>query len=279
MKAQRAHAPKGKKGVQYHIGLGPKDVAPRILLVGDPARAALIAERFDSVRPGFPKAHREYVTYTGVWKGLDVTVMATGMGPDNTEIALVELHQCVKAPVIIRVGTCGALRKGIRPGDLVVTTGAVRLENTTSAFVEAGYPAVAHHEVVLALASAAAHAGHAHHVGLTATAPGFYGWQGRRHEVLKSRFESLPADLGRQGVLNLEMEASALLVIGHLLGSRVGAVCVAFANRVDDTFLAPERRKAAEARAIDVGLGALALIDRMDRERGRAPHWIISPST
>lgn len=279
MTTQRAHAPKGEKGVQYHIGLGPKDVAPRVLLVGDPARAAVIAERFDSIRPGFPKSHREYVTWTGTWKGLDITVMATGMGPDNTEIAMVELLHCVKAPVVIRVGTCGGLTRDVRPGDLVVTTGAVRLENTTAAFVDAGYPAVAHHEVVLALASAAAHAGHRHHVGLTATAPGFYGWQGRKHAVLKSRFESLPADLGKQGVLNLEMEASALLVLGHLLGCRVGAVCVAFANRATDTFLAPARRKEAEARAIDVGLGALLLIDRMDRERGRAPRWIISPST
>ncbi len=278
MSQQRANRPKGPAGEQYHIGLKPKDVARRILLVGDPARAAAIAKRFDSIRPGFPKTHREFVTFTGIWKGLDVTVMATGMGPDNTEIAVVELLRCVETPDIIRVGTCGALRADMKPGDLVITTGAVRLENTTAAFVEPGFPAVANHEVVLALSSAAASCGHRHHVGLTATAPGFYGWQGRDHEVLKGRFSELPKQLADQGVLNLEMEASSLLVLAHLLGCRAGAVCAVFANRATDVFLEAGQRAKAESHAIDVGLGALQFLARMDKERGKAPRWVIAPS-
>ena len=226
-----AHRPEHPDGRQYHIGLKKGDVARSVLLCGDAERAERIASRFESVRRGFPKRHREYATWTGRWSGIDVTVMATGMGADNTEIAMVELLACVDRPDLIRVGSCGALQKEIALGDLVISTGAMRLESTSLGFVDETYPAIAHHEVV-----ARAHHGRdgaeaPFHVGITATAAGFYGWQGRKMAGFESRFPDLPARLARLGIKNLEMEASALFTLASLRGLRAGCVCSAYANR------------------------------------------------
>lgn len=258
----------------YHIDFGPGEVAPWILLVGDPERAARVAARFERVRVS--RTHREYVGHTGSHAGLEVTVLGTGIGCDNTEIAVVELLECLAPaarPTFIRIGSCGALDESIAPGDLVVSTGAVRLESTSLAYVEEGHPAIAHHEVVLALLSAAAEAGHRHHLGLTATAAGFYGWQGRAGGRLEGRFPDLVARLRRMQVRNFEMEASTLFTLAGLMELRAGAVCSVFANRVigADLFLDAGARQAAEERAIDVGLLALRHLARMDESAGSAP--------
>ena len=134
------------------IGCKPGDVAPYVLLCGDPARAHLVADRFDDARG--PITHREYVTITGAYKGIPITIMATGMGSDNTEMAYVELSQIVENPTCIRIGSSGALRKEMELGDLVISSGAVRLENTSTSYVPEGFPAVAHYECVLALLEA-----------------------------------------------------------------------------------------------------------------------------
>ena len=242
------------EGRQYHIGLAPGEVAPWILTCGDPARADRVAKRFDSVR--LTKRNREYVTHTGVWNGHPLTVMATGIGCDNTEIAVVELCQIVDDPTFIRVGTCGALQVGMEIEDVVVSTGAVRLENTSTYFVHEGFPALAHHRVVAALEDAAVASGAPHHVGITACAPGFYGAQGRRGSGFEPRFPDLPEQLARMGVKNLEMETSTLFTLAAMKGLRAGAVCTVFANRPENRFIDPDRKIPAEDRAIDVALAA-----------------------
>jgi uridine phosphorylase len=270
-----AHRPEDETGRQYHIGLRRGDVARSILLCGDAERAEKIAGRFESVRSGFPKRHREYATWTGRWKGLAVTVMATGMGADNTEIAIVELLNCVDGPDVIRVGSCGALQTEIRLGDLVISTGAMRLESTSLGFVEESYPAVAHHEATLALITAATRAKARFHVGLTATAAGFYGWQAREVAGLPTRFPGLADRLAALGIKNLEMEASALFTLASLRGFRSGAVCAAYANRRKNVFLDVRGRAAADKRSIDVALGALVVLKEMDEARGRRPHFSV----
>jgi len=243
---------------QYHIGCGTGDVAPRILLCGDPGRAERAAALLDRVR--CERRNREYVTVTGSRGGHEVTVMGTGIGPDNTEIAVVEICQIVKNPVLIRGGSSGALRRGIRLGDLVISTGAVRLENTSTFFVPEGYPAVAHYEVVLALRDACRSLGLRHHVGLTATAPGFYGAQSRRAAGFEPRYRDLPGELGRLGVLNFEMEVSALLTLASVRGLRAGAVCAVFADRRSGAFASPAQRRRAEESVLRAGLTALAAL-------------------
>ena len=261
-------------GRQYHIGLAPGDVAPNILLCGDPARAHRVASYFE--KAGKPILCREFVTITGTYRKLPITVMATGMGPDNTEIAFVELSQIVKRPTFIRIGSSGALKKGIELGDLVVSTGAVRMENTSTAFVCEGYPAVAHHEVVLALLEAAKAKKVPYHAGLTATAPGFYGAQGRRVPGFPPRDAEIPAKLDRMNVANLEMESSCLFTLAQLSGARAGAVCAIYANRHKNQFIDSETKDLAERRCLETGLAAFEVLANIDRAKGKAAFWVPS---
>jgi uridine phosphorylase len=246
-------------------------VARSILLVGDPARAQRVSAGFDEIE--LERRHREYVTFTGMHDGLRVTVVGTGMGPDNTEIAVIELCQCVENPVMIRAGSSGALQDDIELGDLVISRGAYRIENTSLQFVGEGYPAVADAEVMLALIEAAEESGRAHHVGITATAPGFFGAQGRVIPGFPARHPDVAEQLARQGIKNLEMETSCLLTLASLRGFRAGAVCAAYANRPRNTFIDEAARDRAELDCTRTGLRALHLIARMDRERGARRHW------
>ncbi len=258
-------------GHQYHIGLTPSEVGGSVVLVGDPNRADRVADRFDTVEVA--RHHREYRSFTGLYRGLRVTVLATGIGPDNTEIAVVELCQCVARPTVVRCGSCGGLQPRVRLGDLVISTGALRLENTSLQYVEEGFPAAAHPEVLLALAQAADEAGHPYHVGLTATAPGFYGAQGREIPGFPSRRPGILEELMRQGVLNVEMETSCLFTLAALRGFRAGSVCAAYAARGEDAFASEPERAAAEARCIDTALEALVVADGLARARGDRPLW------
>ena len=261
-------------GQQYHIGCGPGDVAPYILLCGDPARAHRTATYFEEARE--PKTYREYVTITGTYHGIPISVMATGIGTDNTEIAFVELHQIVKNPTMIRIGTSGGLKRGMGLGDLVISSGAVRMENTSTAFVVEGYPAVAHYECVVALLEAAAQKKFPHHVGLTASTSGFYGAQGRRVPGFPPRDPEIPAKLDAMNVLNFEMEASCLFTLGALTGIRTGAVCAAINNRHLNVFIDSDGLARAEQNTIETGLAAIEILSNMDQRRGNATCWLPS---
>ncbi|MFV8749158.1 nucleoside phosphorylase [Nannocystaceae bacterium ST9] len=257
---------------QYHIGVRPGDVAPSILLVGDPRRAERIADEFLDEH-GTAFCEREFVTFTGRYQGLALSVMGTGMSAANTEIAVIELSQCFDDPsqiAMVRAGSCGALREEIAVGDLIVTRAAYRIEDTSTWFTGLGYPASAHPEAVMALLWAASDLGVAHHLGITATAPGFYGAQGREIEGFPVREPHIQDRLAREGVSNLEMETATLLTLASLRGFRAGAVCAAYANRPRDTFIAEADKHAAEARCVRVGLDALVRMDRFARARSGA---------
>ncbi|MCB9749894.1 MAG: nucleoside phosphorylase [Myxococcales bacterium] len=266
-------------GRQYHIGLAPGEVAPWILMVGDPKRARRVAELFDAVE--LERSNREYLTLTGTHRGVRISVMGTGMSAANTEIAVVELLQCMPegvTPTMIRCGSSGALQPEIALGDLVITQGACRLEMASSAYVTDGFPAVASTDVVLALAQAAeavtAGDRSAYHVGLTATAAGFYGAQGRRVPGLPPPRDTGALDrLATERVLNFEMEASCLLTLATLCRFRAGAVCAAYASRPRNTFISSDDKDAAELRCITTGLTAIHNLIAMDQARGARPVW------
>jgi uridine phosphorylase len=253
---------------QYHIGLGPGELADYILLPGDPDRVDRVAAHFDSVERR--QRNREFASATGLYKGLRVSCVSTGIGTDNVEIVVSEILAIVDSPTLIRIGSCGALQDGMGLGDLVISTGSVRLETTTSWFVHEGYPAVASFEAVLALEEAASRLGHPHHVGITATAPGFYGAQGRPIPQLPIRYPDLAEEMTRQGVLNFEMEASALLVLAGLGGSRAGVVCAVYANRRTGEFVVGEGKDRAEAAAVETGLESLTILAELDRQKSKA---------
>ncbi len=259
------------EGRQYHIGLAPGEVAEFIMLVGDPARATRVAGMFDDVH--VERRHREYVTYTGVHDGLPISVMGTGMGPDNTEIAVIEICQCVAQPTMIRCGTSGGLQKDVHLGDLVIAQSAFRLENTSLQFVGEGYPAAAHSEVVLSLIQAAEGLGTPFHVGITATASGFYGAQGRELAGFPPRKPDILAELERQGVKNFEMEASCLFTLASLRGFRAGAVCAVLADRQAKVFISDDEKESAEQRCVTTGVHTFHHLAALDRARGDRAYW------
>jgi uridine phosphorylase len=266
-----AENPQNEEGRQYHVGVAPGEIAGSILLVGDPARAERVSGMFDEIE--LERRHREYVTYTGNHDGLRVTVVGTGMGPDNTEMAVIELCQCVDEPIMIRCGSCGALQDDIGLGDLVISQGAFRMENTSLQFVGEGYPAVGHPEVLMALTQAADSTDRPFHVGITATAPGFYGAQGREIPGFPSRRSEVTDELAKQGVKNLEMETSCLFTLASLRGFRAGAVCAVYASRPRNAFIDDDARDDAELACTKTGLSALHLLAKMDRERGKRANW------
>jgi uridine phosphorylase len=259
---------------QYHIDLAPGEVADFILLPGDPDRTDRIAAMLDEVE--VQRQHREFNSVTGTHRGLRISVVATGIGTDNVEIVMAEILAITDArPTCIRIGSCGVLREEIALGDLVITTGAVRLEATTKYYVDDGYPAVADYTTVAALLEAAARTGLPAHVGLTATAPGFYGPQGRAIPQLPIRFPDLAERMAAQGVVNFEMEASAVLTLAALAGCRAGVVCTAFAQRTSGEFVTVDRQRTAEEGLIATGLEALHVLAEMDGQQARSGelHW------
>ncbi len=262
----RVALPVGER--QYHIDLGPGELAEYVLLPGDPDRTARIATRLESIE--FERRNREFASVTGLYKGLRVSIVSTGIGADNVEIAIAEMLAIAERPTFIRVGSSGGLQPEIKAGDLVITSGAVRLETTTSWFVSDGYPAVADYEAVIALIEAANRLGHRYHVGITATAPGFFGAQGRPIPQLPIRYPDLAADMTRQRVMNFEMEASAVLVLAGLARCRAGVVCAVFAQRITGDFVTGDAKQAAESACVETGLEALRILADMDRRKVEA---------
>ena len=248
---------------QYHIDAARGDIAEYILLPGDQDRTTKVGALFDSIE--YEKRHREFATVTGTYKGQRMSCISTGIGTDNVEIALAEILAITDHPTFIRIGSCGVLREEIEIGDLVITTGAVRLEGTTKFYVHDGYPAVADYAAVSALIEAANSLGHRAHLGITATSPSFYGGQGRPIPQLPIRYPDLADEMARQGVANFEMEASALLVLAGLAGCRAGVVCTAYAQRVRGVFADDEQRRKGEKACIETGLEALILLTQMDK--------------
>lgn len=262
------------EGRMYHVGLKAGDVAPNILLCGDPSRARKVAKCFDSASGEITS--REYVTITGKWHGIPVTVMATGMGPDNTEMAIVELSQIVKNPAFIRIGSSSALKKEINIADVVISSGAVRLENTSLAYVTEGYPSIAHYEVTLALLEAAKNKGVPHHLGITATMPGFYGAQARKVPHFMPRDPDLLVNLEKMNVSNVEMETSCLFTMASFAGFRAGSICAVYGNRHRDEFVDENTKGLAEKRCYETGLLAFEILAKMDAAKKGERYWVPS---
>jgi uridine phosphorylase len=247
-----------REDVQYHLELAEGDVASSVLLPGDPDRVEKITATWDD--HSVVADHREYRTATGTHDGTPVSVTSTGIGSPSAAIAVEELAR-VGADTLIRVGSCGAIQPETDVGDLVITTGAVRLEGTSTEYVREGYPAVADHAVVAALAAAAEELGYDYHLGLTASTDSFYAGQSREGYggfLARDSGERI-AELERAGVLNFEMEASAILTLAGIYGLRAGAVCTVYADRTTGEFAVT-----GEGRAAETASRAVSILARMD---------------
>ncbi len=215
-------------GRQYHIQAKEGEVGKYVILPGDPKRCEKIAAFLEDAR--LVADSREFVTYTGYLDGEMVSVTSTGIGGPSASIAMEELHRC-GADTFIRVGTCGGIQLDVRGGDLVIATGAVRMEGTSKEYAPIEFPAVADHQVVHALACAADRLGVPRHIGVVQSKDSFYG----EHEPEKKPigYELLQKWNAwiQCGVLASEMESAALFVVGSCLRARVGTVLLALANQ------------------------------------------------
>lgn len=255
-------------GKQYHIDCGPGDVARSVLLPGDPGRVAKIASLWDTRRE--VANHREYHTMTGTFKDTDLSCTSTGIGSPSLVIAVDELSR-IGADTFIRVGSTGGLHKDMELGDLVISTGAVRLDGASKDLVIPEYPAVAHYEVVMALIQAAEDLGVRYHVGITASTDTFYTGQGRPalNNYLPSFKKTILEDMQQAGVKNFEMEVAALLTAANIFGKRAGAVCVVIANRVTDEFAITDEFEKRAGRVASLAVVILAGWDREKKKKGK----------
>ncbi|MCH8905318.1 MAG: nucleoside phosphorylase [Bacteroidetes bacterium] len=258
-------------GSVYHLKLKPENLAPTVLLVGDPGRVAMISRNFDTIEHQIEK--REFITHTGTLNGHRITAMSTGIGTDNIDIVMNELDAVVNVDLenrvptkehtsldIIRLGTTGALQGDIPIDALILSSyglgfdglmnyypfeQTVEEKNIMEAFKltldwtgasGAALSKLAEPYLVAASDSLKQRLGDDLIHGITATAPGFYGPQGRNIRAglamkdINQRLEAFQFESHR--ITNFEMETSAIYGFGRLLGHKTCTVCVAIANRV-----------------------------------------------
>lgn len=217
----------------FHLGLTRSDLqgATIAILPGDPGRVAKIADRFD--RSVALASKREFTSALGFADGTPIVVCSTGIGGPSTSIAVEELAQ-LGVRTFLRVGTTGAIQDDIAVADVIVTTGAVRLDGASQHFAPLEYPAVAHYDCVNALVNAADDLGVTRHVGVTASSDTFYPGQERYDTVsgyVNRRFAGSRDEWHALHVLNYEMEGATLFTMCAANGWRAGMVAGVLVNR------------------------------------------------
>jgi len=255
-------------GSIYHLHLSPGELAHDIIVVGDPGRVPVISAYFDRIE--LKRQNREIFTHTGYIGKKRLSVLSTGMGTDNIDIVLNEIDALFNVDLqkrvpkkehtplnIIRLGTSGALQTDIKVDSMVASTHGIGLDGMLYYYRDA--PTVIDTELTKAfvdqtswnhefprpyVVAASEHLlkiiAHDFVRGITATAPGFYGPQGRvlrlpaKHTDLNLALTNFNASGKR--IINFEMETSALYGLGRLLGHQTLTVCAIIANRITQTY-------------------------------------------
>lgn len=215
-------------GVQYHIQTKPEDVGEYVLLPGDPKRCKLIAQFLDDAK--LVADSREFVTYTGCLDGVKVSVTSTGIGGPSASIAMEELYRC-GADTFIRIGTCGGMQKEVKSGDVVIATGAIRMEGTSKEYAPIEFPAVADISLTNALIEAAKEKGYPSHVGVVQCKDAFYGQHEPETKPVSYELMNKWEAWKRLGCLASEMESAALFIVASYLGVRAGSCFLVVANQ------------------------------------------------
>ena len=255
-------------GSIYHLNLLPDDIAPTLLLVGDPNRVARISQHFDSLE--VKKSRREFVTHTGVYKGKRLTALSTGIGTDNIDIVMNELDALAnidlktREPIpyfkqlnLIRIGTSGSIREEIPVNSFVGSHYAIGFDNVVHYYQNAhiresdveqafraatGWPKAFSDPYVVKADADLVRLFEDERLlaGFTGTNVGFYGPQGRKLRI-PTHFEDLNALLhdftfGDLRITNLEMESSTLFALAAMLGHKAYSLNAILANRSTGQF-------------------------------------------
>ena len=251
--------------LQFHIQCKEGDVGRYCILPGDPGRCEKIAAYFDD--PVKVQSNREYTVYTCTLLGEKVSVCSTGIGGPSAVIAMEELR-AIGADTFIRVGTCGGIALQVQSDDVVIATGAVRHEGASREYAPIEFPAVSDYRVQEALVQAAKNLGKPWHAGVVQCKDSFYG----QHDPdrmpvsyeLKAKWEAWK----RLGVLASEMESAALFCCAAALGVRCGSCFHVIWNQEREAAGLDQKESHDLSAAIEVGIEAVKLLIRQDRESG-----------
>lgn len=248
---------------EFHLNMVKGDVGRYCLLPGDPGRCEKIAAYFDD--PHKVMCNREYMTYTGTLLGEKVSVVSTGIGGPSASIAMEELIH-LGADTFIRVGTCGGMALKVQSDDVVVATGAIRMEGTSKEYAPIEFPAVADFQVTTALVNAAKKLGKPWHAGVVECKDSFYGQHSP--ETMPVSYELLNKWNAwlKLGTLASEMESAALFTVAAARGVRCGSCFHVVWNQEREKAGLDQKESHDLHAAIEVGVEALKLLIEEDKK-------------
>lgn len=249
-------------GKQYHTNIGPDDIGKYVILPGDPKRCEKIAAHFQDAY--LVADRREFVTYTGTLDGEKVSVTSTGIGGPSAAIAIEELSKA-GADTFLRVGTCGGMQRDVCGGDLVIASGAVRMEGTSREYAPIEYPAVPDVTVMNALIRSAKKNQVTHHVGVVQCKDSFFGQHEPEVMPVSYELENKWQAWLRMGCLASEMESAALFIAGSFLRVRVGSCFLVVANQERAKAGLPNPQVHDTELAITTAVDALRILIAEDR--------------
>lgn len=200
--------------LQAHILCKKGDIAPRVVLPGDPARVLRIAKLLDSYKE--ISFNREYRVVTGKYKGKSITICSSGIGGPSTAIAMEELI-ALGAKQFIRVGSCGGNNKKIKVGDLIISDSVIREDHTCLDYVSIKYPAIADPDLFYNMKTKAKELKYRFHTGLTITVDALYAEKTKETKLAWQKYNALAQD----------MEASTVLTLARLKNCKAGVVLLA----------------------------------------------------
>lgn len=225
-----------RQEIKYHIGLSQEMIedAEYVLLPGDPGRVESLAKIFDP-KAKFLATNREYTSFLANFHGNKILICSTGMGTPSVGIGIEELAM-LGVKYYLRVGTSGGIQEYTNVGDVIISTGAVRLEGTSSHYAPIEYPAVASFDFTSDMVLGAKTAKIPHHVGITASSDTFWPGQERYDNYsgyLLRRFRESMSEWRSLNVLNFEMEAAAVFVLCSAFGLNSACICGVIVKRVE----------------------------------------------
>ena len=250
--------------MSLHIGAKPGDIAESILLPGDPRRAKYIADTFFENPVKFNDV-RGMWGFTGTYKGKRVSAMGTGMGIPSISIYANELIREYGVKNLIRVGTCGGMEMKVKGGDIVVATGAIRMEGTSREYAPIEYPAVSDFQVTTALVQAAQKLGKPFHTGVVQCKDSFYGQHNPKRMPVSYELLAKWEAWKQLGVLASEMESAALFVAANALGVRCGSCFHVVWNQERQRAGLDQTESHDTESAIQVGIEAIKLMIQQDQ--------------
>lgn len=250
--------------VQFHIQCSQGEVGHYCILPGDPGRCEAIASYFHA--PVHIQTNREYVTYTGELCGEKVSVVSTGIGGPSASIAMEELCH-LGAHTFIRVGTCGGIKLEVQSDDIVIATGAVRMEGTSREYAPIEFPAVSDFAVTCALTQAAQNLGKTWHTGVVQSKDSFYGQHSPDSMPVSYELKQKWEAWKKLGVLASEMESAALFTVAAARQVRCGAVFHVIWNQERELAGLDQKESHDTSAAIQVGVEALKLLIASDQEK------------